>query len=301
MARAGGGEVIVADHGSRDSTAALARWLGAKVVDASSARTIAAVRNLGAAAASGRVLAFLDADCVVDEGWLEAGLRLFDECPDAGAAGLPPRAPRDEAWIARASALFASPRAPLAREATRWLPSANLLVRREAFEEVGGFDPALATCEDYDLSLRIRSAGFELLRDPALGAVHLREPASLSGLFRKERWRGLASIQGAFRHGLTLGELPSLGLPVWHACSVAALALALPFARPAPIEAALLALALPSLALAARVALKAGQPRAFPGLVAFSLVYCAARTAALVPETLVHPEIVVPSPEADTA
>lgn len=279
----GGAEVIVADHASTDSTAAVARWLGARVVDASTARTIAGVRNRGAAAARGEVIAFLDADCVVEPGWLEAGVALFEDEERAGAAGLAPSSPPGEPWIARASSLFAAPVVPAAREGARWLPSANLLVRRSVFEAVSGFDEALVTCEDYDLTVRIKAAGFGLFRDPALRATHLREPSSVVSLFRKERWRGLASLQGAFRHGLIPSELPSLVLPLWHALFAVVLAVALAAGLPGLALAAALALVAPSLALAARVALKARRPEALPALSAFALVYCAARTAALVP------------------
>ena len=285
----GGAEVIVADHGSTDSTAAIARWLGARVVDASSAKTIAGVRNRGAAAARGDVIAFLDADCIVEPGWLAAGVALFAEEARAGAAGLAPSAPSGEPWIARASSLFAAPVAPSRRESARWLPSANLLVRRSVFEAVSGFDEALVTCEDYDLTVRIKAAGWELFRDPALRAMHLREPASIFSLFKKERWRGLASLQGALRHGFVPAELPSLALPVWHALAAFALGLILALGRADLAPVLVAALVAPSLALAARVALKARRPEALPALSAFALVYCAARTAALVPARALSP------------
>ena len=51
------------------------------------------------------------------------------------------------------------------RERARWLPSANLAVRREVFERVGGFDESLTTCEDADLSYRLARQGV-LLDDP---------------------------------------------------------------------------------------------------------------------------------------
>jgi glycosyltransferase involved in cell wall biosynthesis len=276
-------EIIVADHGSKDTTPAIARFLGARVVDATPARTIAGVRNRGAAVATGDVLAFLDADCVPSEEWLAAGLAIFDEQGRAGAAGLAPAIAPGEPWLSRASALFAAPRPPAGREEARWLPSANLLVRRAAFEAVGGFDEDLVTCEDYDLTVRLRARGFTLLRDPGLATVHLREPSSARALFRKERWRGLSSFEGAWRHGLVAGELPSLVLPPWHAAAGAALALAAVAGDLELALAALAALALPSLALAARAAFKARRPGAFPGLVAFAFIYSAARTAALVP------------------
>jgi glycosyltransferase involved in cell wall biosynthesis len=285
----GGAEVIVSDHGSTDGTTTLARRLGARVVDATGAPTIAAVRNRGARAAEGEILAFLDADCVPEPEWLVAAVRLFAEEPGTGAAGLPPRSAPGEGWIARASARFAGAARPGARARARWLPSANLIVRRATFERVHGFDEALATCEDYDLTVRIRAAGEELALDPGLGATHLREPGSIGALFQKERWRGRASIAGVKRHGLVPAEIPSIVLPFLHAALALSLLAAILSGDLASTLVALALLLAPSLALALRAALRARSPGDLPALFAFACIYGAARTAALVPSRSKNP------------
>src|SRR5436190_10421104 len=68
-------EVVVADNGSSDGSAAVARRLARRlpslrVVDASGRRGVGPARNAGAAAAGGDLLAFCDADNVADRGWL---------------------------------------------------------------------------------------------------------------------------------------------------------------------------------------------------------------------------------------
>ena len=73
----GAWEVVVADNGSRDGTAVVARsWSSAlpalTVVDASSRKGINHARNVGAAAARGDFLVFCDSDDVAAPGWLEA-------------------------------------------------------------------------------------------------------------------------------------------------------------------------------------------------------------------------------------
>jgi glycosyltransferase involved in cell wall biosynthesis len=74
---AGPWEVVVADNGSRDRTAAVARAFAERlphlrVVDASSRRGLNHARNIGAFEAHGDFLAFCDADDVVAPGWLAA-------------------------------------------------------------------------------------------------------------------------------------------------------------------------------------------------------------------------------------
>ena len=71
----GGWEVIVADNGSTDDTAEhVAHWEarlpGFRVVDASARRGAGHARNVGARAARGDYLLFVDADDVVQPGWL---------------------------------------------------------------------------------------------------------------------------------------------------------------------------------------------------------------------------------------
>ena len=91
-------EVIVVDDGSRDATAAVARAapLEATVVERAGSRPGPA-RNAGVAASSGAVLAFTDADCVPEPGWLRAGIEALAAAdlvqgavrPDPAAARMP--------------------------------------------------------------------------------------------------------------------------------------------------------------------------------------------------------------------
>ena len=86
-------------------------------------------------------------------------------------------------------------------------------MRREAFKSVGGFNEELITCEDYDLSFRLKPLG-RLLSDSRVIAIHHREPATLGEFFRKESWRGRSNFAGLQQHGFHWQELPSLLIPV---------------------------------------------------------------------------------------
>jgi GT2 family glycosyltransferase len=69
-------EVVVADDGSRDGTAAIVERAGARLVRLGGAGP-AEARNAAVAAASGALLAFCDADCYPSPGWLAAGVRAL--------------------------------------------------------------------------------------------------------------------------------------------------------------------------------------------------------------------------------
>ena len=122
-------EVIVVDDASGDRTAACAGEAGARVLSASG-QGPAAARNAGARAAGGDVLAFTDADCVPSAGWLRAGLEAIERADLVQGAVVPPPGaapgPFDRTlWVRTELGLY---------------ESANLLVRREVFDRLGGFE-----------------------------------------------------------------------------------------------------------------------------------------------------------------
>jgi glycosyltransferase involved in cell wall biosynthesis len=203
-------EVVVADHGSDDDTAARAEAAGARVAPCNG-RTIASVRNGGAALTTGEVLAFLDADCLPAPGWLRAAEGAFAD-PGVVAAGSYPEAYPDGAtWVQTTWSRLCRRTDPRPRPAD-WLPSANLLIRKDAFDAVGGFDEALETCEDSDIGYRLGRRG-TVLYVPDCRVLHLREPRTLMEFFRKEVWHSRHNYTGALRHGIRWGELPSLAAP----------------------------------------------------------------------------------------
>jgi glycosyltransferase involved in cell wall biosynthesis len=215
-------EVIVVDNGSRDATAQIARQAGA-LVFVQPGLTISALRNFGAARASGEILAFMDADCTVDESWLRQAAKYLGRS-DIACFGSPPRVPAGATWVQRA--WYQVRRKKVAQGETQWLESMNMFVRREAFSRCGGFDEKLVTCEDYDLSLRIQAVG-RVFTDSDIVAIHFGEAAGLGHFFRKELWRGIGNLKGVLRHGIKLSELPSVCLPMLHCLVLLSLPLAL--------------------------------------------------------------------------
>jgi glycosyltransferase involved in cell wall biosynthesis len=149
-------EVLVVDDGSHDATAKLAERAGDQVrVLRQAARGPAQARNAGASVAAADVLAFTDADCYPEPGWLRAGLACMEHADFVQGAVRPdPDAsvgPFDRTlWVEKEVGLY---------------ESANLFVRRSVFEVVGGFEewmqPAVgkAMAEDVWFGWKIRRRG----------------------------------------------------------------------------------------------------------------------------------------------
>jgi GT2 family glycosyltransferase len=181
-------EVIVVDDGSPAGTAeALARFDGR--VDLVAHRTAAGYAtacNAGAAASRGRLLVFLNSDTVPQAGWLDALVREADRRPEAAVVGS--RLLFPDGTIQHAGVVVCGDRIP--RHAYRGFPGdhpavirsrrlqivtgACMLVRREPFEAVGGFDAAFRNgYEDVDLCLRLGLDGHQVRYCADSVVVHL--------------------------------------------------------------------------------------------------------------------------------
>jgi len=151
-------EVVVVDDGSTDNTAEVAaRYPGVRYIYQKN-QGISAARNTGARHSRGGFLVFLDPDDMLLRTALEIGVRCLKANPDCAlvsgncqfiaADGTPIRTPQSPQSVDKEHYLA------LLYFNYIWNP-ANVMYRREVFESVGGFDPAIGAAEDCDLYLRI--------------------------------------------------------------------------------------------------------------------------------------------------
>ncbi|MCO8126384.1 glycosyltransferase [Acidimicrobiia bacterium EGI L10123] len=167
-------EVVVVDNGSTDATAEVARRAGARVVHEGRRGSYAA-RNAGVAATTSDTIAFTDADCVPDPGWVAAIERAFARDVAIDVVGGPVVAP----IVRTASERWAEARHVLDQqrswEAPSFLPffaTANAAWRRAALERIGGFDAALASGGDVDACWRLQRVGGHLAFAPDAVVIH---------------------------------------------------------------------------------------------------------------------------------
>lgn len=213
----GAWEVVVADNGSTDGTAALAvearGALDVRVADASARRGANAARNAGARAARGDLLVFCDGDDIVEPEWLAA---LVEAAAGADGVGgrlddvtLNPPVVRE--W--RES--LQSDQLPTSWDFLPYAMAANCAVWREPFEHLGGFDEAFRYgSDDVDFFWRLQLAGFRL-GFAAAAVVQYRYRGSLRDLARQhyaygksepQRYRKFRSEGAAARPAATVAR-----------------------------------------------------------------------------------------------
>lgn len=203
--------IRVVDNFSNDRTIEVAKSFGVETMQMPKS-TIATSRNAGARGTKEDIVAFLDADCVPASSWLRHAVRHF-VAADVAAVGSYPGVIAEESNSLQKTWAAINRRSGDGVTVVGWLPSANLLVRREALARVGGFNEALTTCEDVDLTYRLSAQG-RILYDPEVLVYHLREPKSFKDLFWKEVWHARSNFSGITSHGLQWREVPSLLAPL---------------------------------------------------------------------------------------
>jgi GT2 family glycosyltransferase len=157
----------------------------------------AKARNIGIKHAKGKLLFFLDADCVVVSGWLEQMLAYFED-PQVDIVGGGVRFPQGGYWERCDDVANFYPYTSDAPVGTRdLLPTINLGVRREVVERVGLLDEdySCPAGEDADWTIRMRQKGYDLHFAPEATVIHQHDRASLRALLHHAECFGYYSTK----------------------------------------------------------------------------------------------------------
>lgn len=199
-----GAPLVYVDSGSTDDSVAFAEAFGARVarLDPALGFTAGKARNLGFATlmdggAPPEFIQFIDGDCEIASGWIDAALaRLRDDPGLAAVAGRRrERAPKASIFNRLCDMEWNTPIGPA--EAV----GGDAVYRTAAFRAADGFDPALIAGEEPELCLRLRRAGWRIERLDHDMALH---DAAMTrwGQWRRRTMRGgWATEEGFSMHG----------------------------------------------------------------------------------------------------
>lgn len=169
-------QIIVADAGSQDKTLEIAKQYGCIIVPGG---LPAKGRNTGAQAAGGNILFFLDADAVLPDGFLENSLKEFHARKlDIASFRL---APYPENSLEHVFLdVFYNGMIVLLEKV---LPhgAMGIIIKKELFEKLRGYDETIKLAEDHDLARRAAKQGkFGIIRSEILPVSTRR--------FKKDGW-----------------------------------------------------------------------------------------------------------------
>ena len=160
-------EIIVVDDASTDETPDVVSRYPVDMIKNKENRQAPYSRNLGAKMARGEILAFIDSDCLADRTWLRELVPAFKDQKIAAVGGIVESyyhtRPLDRYEQVRSSLKMGLwPKRSANNNPFFYVPSCNLMVRRDVFLQTGGFDESLVVGEDVDLCWRVRDGGWHI-------------------------------------------------------------------------------------------------------------------------------------------
>jgi len=205
-------ECIVVDDGSTDDSAKIAQRYGGKVLSTGGRQGPARARNIGAAAAEGSILVFLDSDVTIYPDTLAKLIGEFAADPHLDAVmGSYDDEPSAENFISQyRNLMHCFVHQHSNRQATTFWAGCGA-IRREVFVSFGGFDEKYraAAIEDIELGYRMAAAGRKLVLRPDIQVKHLkrwslRSMIKSDFLHRALPWSELAIRSGRMPNDLNL-------------------------------------------------------------------------------------------------
>jgi len=198
--------VVYVDSGSTDGSLELARSLGADTVelDLSIPFTAARARNEGFArllelAPDIEFVQFVDGDCEVVDGWIELAQQELAAKPELAVVcgRRRERFPNATAYNRLCDIEWDTP----IGEAKAC--GGDSMMRVKAFEQVGGFNPALIAGEEPELCVRLRQNGWKIERLDAEMTLHDAQMTGFDQWWKRSQRAGHAYAEGSWLHGNT--------------------------------------------------------------------------------------------------
>ena len=187
-------EIIVVNDGSTDETEKIVKKFSGVRLLSQENRGPAAARNLGASKAKGEIVAFIDADCIASEDWLDEVVKTFEDKEVAGVQGS--YKCNQKELIARFIQVEIENRYKKMLKASKldWIGSYSAAYMREVFLREAGYDEKFrkASGEDPELSFKLSKKGYKLVFNQNAVVYHSHPTALwkyLKSKFQHAFWR----------------------------------------------------------------------------------------------------------------
>ncbi len=179
-------EIMIVDNASTDDSLEAVMGFRDQVdfIRNSTNRGLAAAMNQAFSATSSSYVLMLNPDVRATTGAVAQLERILDARPRAGAVGgylnekyLPRNLPTPSEFVRQNLGIGTKPLQPNSEEEARQVEqpaAAALLIRRDAYDEIGGFDERFypAWYEDVDFCSRLKSVGWEIYFAPQAEFLH---------------------------------------------------------------------------------------------------------------------------------
>jgi GT2 family glycosyltransferase len=196
--------VIYVDSGSTDASITLAESFNAHVVklDLSIPFTAARARNEGFAKAISvapaiQYIQFIDGDCELQPDWISQAVKTLTDKPQAAVVcgRRRERFPKASIYNTLCDIEWATPVGEVKA------CGGDMMIRREAFEGVCGYNPDIIAGEEPEMCVRLRHAGWVILRIDAEMTWHDAAMTHFSQWWKRNIRAGHAYAEGFDRHG----------------------------------------------------------------------------------------------------
>lgn len=165
---------------------------------------LAATRNVGARKANSEIITFLDADDALHSQKIELQLKLYKE--DRIIACATKRVSGDSQWFESVPYNNSTPYRKVSMSIGSLIRNnitgASMMISRELFNSMGGYDEALHSCEDFDFWLRLLSQGVEIFDLKLPLYFYVINPNGLSSNLKKISYWELKVIEKFFDNNL---------------------------------------------------------------------------------------------------
>jgi cellulose synthase/poly-beta-1,6-N-acetylglucosamine synthase-like glycosyltransferase len=190
-------EILAVDNGSTDGTATLIQSRPVRYLR-EERRGVSNTRNRGIAESRGEILAFVDADCIVEPQWLTELVRPFEDPEVGSVAGDLQHTPPATAAERQAVRLLGNWQQFAFSSDPAYAVTANAAYRRDVLDRIGPFDPHMTRAQDVELGLRFQARSGQRLAYAERATARHRNRSTQLGFFRQQLgWAYGAGLVGA--------------------------------------------------------------------------------------------------------